>query len=55
MDEHHDVHPRRMPRADNDLLFWSFDGLFRSNEEMTDFEAIDDDTPIGKEKISQVI
>ena len=41
--------------AGDDLLFWSFDGLFRSNEEMTDFETINDETPSAKEKISQVI
>lgn len=39
----------------DNLLFWSRDGLFRTNEEMTDFMEIRLETPIAREYISQIV
>ena len=41
-------------KGDN-LLFWSTDGLLRTNEEMTDYETLATNTPAVKQKISQLI
>lgn len=39
--------------SDN-IIFWSTDGLFSCNEEMTEFDEIKNETPVSQHNISQI-